>query len=96
MIQTRKITFVRETINSDAFGEPCGPVTRVAAMAVFRNPLAGRFEADLYLPAGEISDSLMYRMANDCVADGRPMVVLVLADCDPAGHQMAVSIGPGL
>ena len=32
-------------------------------------------------------------MAKDAAADGRTMVVLVLADCDPAGHQMAVSIG---
>lgn len=56
-------------------------------------PLARRFEADLFLPAGEISDSLLYRMARDGAEDGRAMVVLVLADCDPAGHQMAVSIG---
>lgn len=56
-------------------------------------PIARRYQADLYLPAGEISDSLLYRMAMDGAADGRPMVVLVLADCDPAGHQMAVSIG---
>jgi hypothetical protein len=56
-------------------------------------PIAGRFEADLYLPAGEISDSLLHRTAKDGACDGRPMVVLVLADCDPAGHQMAVSIG---
>lgn len=56
-------------------------------------PLARRFEADLFLPAGEISDSLLYRMARDGAEDGRAMAVLVLADCDPAGHQMAVSIG---
>jgi hypothetical protein len=56
-------------------------------------PLARRFEADLFLPAGEISDSLLYRMARDGAEDGRAMVVLVLADCNPAGHQMAVSIG---
>ena len=56
-------------------------------------PIAQRFEADLYLPAGEISDTLLYRMAKDGDADGRTMVVFVLADCDPAGHQMAVSIG---
>jgi hypothetical protein len=55
--------------------------------------IARRFEADLYLPSGEISDTLLWRMAKDGVADGRPMVVFVLADCDPAGHQMAVSIG---
>jgi hypothetical protein len=56
-------------------------------------PIASRFEADLYLPSGEISDTLLYRMARDGDEDGRTMVVLVLADCDPAGHQMAVSIG---
>ena len=56
-------------------------------------PIAQRFGADLYLPAGEISDTLLYRMAKDGAADGRTMVVFVLADCDPAGHQMAVSIG---
>jgi hypothetical protein len=56
-------------------------------------PIARRFEADLYLAAGEISDSLLYRMAKDGAEDGRTMVVLVLADCDPAGRQMAVSIG---
>ena len=55
-------------------------------------PIAQRFEADLYLPSGEISDTLLWRMAKDGVADGRPMAVFVLADCDPAGYQMAVSI----
>ncbi len=56
-------------------------------------PIASRYQADLYLPAGEISDSLLYRMAKDGAEDGRPMVTFVIADCDPAGHQMAVSIG---
>jgi hypothetical protein len=56
-------------------------------------PIARNFEADLYLPAGEISDTLLYRMARDGAEDGRTMVVFVLADCDPAGRQMAVSIG---
>ena len=56
-------------------------------------PIAQRFEADLYLAAGEISDTLLYRMAKDGAADERTMVVFVLADCDPAGHQMTVSIG---
>lgn len=55
-------------------------------------PLAQRFEADLYLPAGEISDTLLARMAKDGAADGRKLVVFVLSDCDPAGYQMAVSI----
>jgi len=50
-------------------------------------------QADLYLPTGEISDTLLYRIADDGNDDGRPMVVFCLADCDPAGHQMPVSIG---
>ena len=56
-------------------------------------PIARQFDADLYLPSGEISDTLLWRMAKDGAADGRPLVVFVLADCDPAGYQMAVSIG---
>jgi hypothetical protein len=56
-------------------------------------PLAKRYEADLYLPSGEISDSQLYRMAKDAAEDGRPLVVFTISDCDPAGHQMPVSIG---
>ena len=32
-------------------------------------------------------------MAKTGAEDGREMIVLVFADCDPAGYQMAVSIG---
>jgi hypothetical protein len=56
------------------------------------SPLAEEFEADLYLPSGEISDSMLAKMARIGSGDGREMVVLVFADCDPAGYQMAVSI----
>jgi hypothetical protein len=56
-------------------------------------PLADAYSADLYLPSGEISDTLLATMARTGAEDGREMVVLVMADCDPAGYQMAVSIG---
>ena len=56
-------------------------------------PLAIEYEADLYLPSGEISDSLLYRMAKDAAEDGRPLIVFTVSDCDPAGWQMPVSIG---
>jgi len=56
-------------------------------------PIAQRYHADLYLPTGEISDTLLYQMAADGAADGRPMQVFTLSDCDPAGYQMPVSIG---
>ena len=47
MVETRKITLFRELITSDSHGEPCSPVSRVAMAAIFKNPLAGRFETDL-------------------------------------------------
>jgi len=56
-------------------------------------PIVRAKECDLYLPTGEISDTLIYRIAKDAAADGRPLVMFTVADCDPAGHQMAVSIG---
>jgi hypothetical protein len=55
-------------------------------------PLAQDYEADLYLPTGEISDTLLHHMASVSVRDGRPMVVLCFSDADPAGWQMPVSI----
>lgn len=56
-------------------------------------PVARAHEADLYLPSGEISDTLIHRIAKDAAEDGRPLVMITVADCDPAGHQMPVSIG---
>ena len=55
-------------------------------------PIAQQFEADLYLPTGEISDTLVYQIAKEANDDGRPLVMFTLSDCDPAGHQMPVSI----
>ncbi len=56
-------------------------------------PIADWCDADLYLPAGEISDTFLYTMAKTGARDGRPMVVFTISDCDPAGWQMPVSIG---
>ena len=56
-------------------------------------PIARAKQADLYLPTGEISDTLLHQIASDGSKDGRPMVLFALADCDPAGRQMSVSIG---
>jgi hypothetical protein len=56
-------------------------------------PIAEDHAADLYLPAGEISDTRIYQMARIGAEDARPMVVLYFADCDPAGWQMPISVG---
>jgi hypothetical protein len=55
-------------------------------------PIARAKQADLYLPTGEISDTLLYQIASDATKDSRPLVMFTLADCDPAGRQMSVSI----
>lgn len=55
-------------------------------------PIANNHEADLYLPTGEVSDTLIHTMAKIGAEDGRPMVVLYFSDCDPAGWQMSISV----
>jgi hypothetical protein len=54
-------------------------------------PIAQDYQADLYLPRGELSDTLIHDMARIGAADGRPMVVLYFSDCDPSGWQMPIS-----
>jgi len=56
-------------------------------------PIARAKQADLYLPTGEISDTLLFRIAKDAAEDGRPLAIFTVSDCDPAGYQMPISIG---
>lgn len=42
-------------------------------------PWAKQHQADLYLGTGETSDTYIHQIAGDAVADGRPLVVFVLA-----------------
>jgi hypothetical protein len=55
-------------------------------------PIAERYSTDLYLPTGEMSDTLLHQIAFDGAEDGRPMVVFTFSDSDPGGWQMPVSI----
>jgi hypothetical protein len=55
-------------------------------------PVAESRMADLYLPTGESSDTLVYLMARDAAEDGRPLVVLYFSDCDPDGYGMGRSV----
>jgi hypothetical protein len=56
-------------------------------------PVADEYDADLYLPTGCISNTHVYRIARSAAEDGRPLVVLYFADCDPAGHNMHIEVG---
>ena len=46
-MDVRKTLFVKEVVETDGHGEPCDPITRVVAMAVVKNPFAGKFVEDL-------------------------------------------------
>lgn len=43
----RKTVFTKEILTSDELGRACPPITRVAAMAVVRNPCAGCDQEDV-------------------------------------------------
>jgi hypothetical protein len=63
----RKTLMIQETIKTDGFGESCDPITRVAAVAVVQNPVAGYFVQDLsplFDIGGELGEILMSRAVN--------------------------------
>ena len=55
-------------------------------------PLSVRYHTDLLLPDGEMTDTMIHRMAQAADADGRPLVVIYFADGDPSGYQMPISV----
>ncbi|MDP6567320.1 MAG: amino acid synthesis family protein [Alphaproteobacteria bacterium] len=63
----RKIVTISETIEADGQGEACAPITRVAALAVVKNPFAGRVVEDLS-PLFDIGGGLGERLMGDAVA----------------------------
>jgi len=63
----RKIITVREVIAADELGRPCPPITRVAQIAVLRNPFAGR-KADDLRELWDLGGSLGERLMAEAVA----------------------------
>jgi hypothetical protein len=57
------------------------------------NPVAARFGADLYLLTGNISDTLVHRIAQSGADDGRQVNVFYFSDCDPYGWNMPIEVG---
>ncbi len=63
----RKTTLITETIYADGLGKACAPITRVAALAVVKNPFAGSFAADL-AALFDASSEIGHRLMGDAVA----------------------------
>jgi hypothetical protein len=63
-----------------------------SSLAPVLRPIARRIGAEMLLPTGEASGTMVAGMVDRATADGRPPVVLYFADFDPSGHQMVVSV----
>ena len=63
-----------------------------ASLRPILEPLARRHLAEMVLPTGEMSDTLISGIASRAAADGRPLVVLYFSDFDPSGWQMPISV----
>ena len=63
-----------------------------SSLATVLRPISNRFNTDLFLPTGELSDTMIYLMAKAAAEDGRPCVVFYISDCDPSGWQMSISL----
>lgn len=81
-MQLRKTQIIVETTGTDEVGLPDGPITRAAALAVIRNPFAGRHGEDLeplFVLGAALGEQLMARIAaqlpNPAVAYGKAALV---------------------
>ncbi len=55
-------------------------------------PIAEAYQAGLFLPTGEISDSQVHHLASSINEDGRPARVFYFSDFDPAGYEMPANV----
>jgi hypothetical protein len=96
----RKTLLIRETIETDGSGKACDPITRVAAIAVVRNPFAGQFGDDL-LPLFDMGGELGARLMEEAVAAlggapvsyGKAALVGVAGDLEHGGAMIHPKLG---
>ena len=55
-------------------------------------PIAQTYRAELVLPTGELSTTLLYGIAKRAAEDGRPCRVFYLSDFDPTGFHMPIEV----
>ena len=99
-MDVRKTVIMKETIEADGLGEACDPITRVVAMAVVRNPCAGRHVADLaplFDLGGRLGERLMGEavalLAGPPVSYGKAAIVGVAGDLEHGGAMIHPKLG---
>ncbi len=99
-MDVRKTLLIKEVIEKDGVGEPCAPITRVVAVAVVKNPFAGRFVSDLSLLfdlGGKLGERLMGEavamLAAPPVSYGKAAIVGVAGDAEHGGAMIHPKLG---
>lgn len=96
----RKTILIKETIETDSFGEACEAITRVVAAAVIKNPFAGRFVEDLS-PLFDIGGQLGERLTGEAVgllarppvSYGKAAIIGVAGDLEHGGALIHPKLG---
>ena len=96
----RKTMLIKESVETDSFGEICDPITRVAAIAVIPNPFAGRFVEDLsplFDLGGQLGETLMDNavslLAKTPVSYGKAAIVGIAGDLEHGGAMIHPKLG---
>jgi hypothetical protein len=84
---TRKLVLVKETVLAEAGQEAAAVVTRVAGLAVLRNPLAGKGHVDDLSPLFDLGEAVGERVM--------PEVVALLPGTAPTSYGKAAIVGVG-
>jgi len=99
-MNSRKTVFIREIVHADGSGKPCAPITRVAVLAVVKNPFAGQHGADLsrlFDLGGALGVELMAeavaQLPGDPVSYGKAAIVGVAGEVEHGGAMIHPKLG---
>lgn len=99
-MEIRKAVLLRETITADGTGKACRRITRVAALAVIRNPYAGAFTDDLsqlFDMGGQLGERLMAEavgmLGGPPVSYGKAAIVGIDGDLEHGGAMIHPKLG---
>lgn len=96
----RKTVIIKETIETDETNESCSPITRVAGLAVVKNPFAGRFVEDLsplFDLGGDIGEiliaQLIAQLPTPAVSYGKAAIVGIEGSIEQGGAMIHPKLG---